>query len=56
MNLIFNKNKQGKIDFFLSTIKRNRSYCPLRPIPSAVLSTILPLAYNFRLDGYVLLI
>ena len=38
----YNENKQGKIDF-LSTIKR--MYCPLSPIPSAVLSTILPLAY-----------
>ena len=34
---------------FLSTIKR--SYCPLSPIPSTVLSTVLPLA----LHGYVLL-
>ena len=33
---------KGNIDF-LSTIKR--SYCPLSPIPPAVLSTILPLAY-----------
>ena len=30
MNLIYNKNKQGKIDF-LSTIKR--SYCPLSKDP-----------------------
>ena len=32
MNLIYNKNKEGKIDF-LSTIKR--SYCALSPVPSA---------------------
>ena len=39
---MYNLNKQGKIDS-LSTIKRN--YCPLSPIPSAVLFTVLPLAY-----------
>ena len=42
MNLMYNLNKQSEIDF-LSTIKRR--YCPLSPIPSAVLSTALPLAY-----------
>ena len=35
--------KEGKIDFFLSTIKR--ICCPLSPIPWTVLSTVLPLAY-----------
>ena len=36
---MYNLNKQGKTDS-LSTIKR--SYCPLSPIPSAVLFTVLP--------------
>ena len=35
--------EEGKIDFFLSTMKR--SCCPLSPIPWTVLSTVLPLAY-----------
>ena len=35
MNLIYNKNKQGKIDF-ISTIKR--SYCPLSLLPLAYLA------------------
>ena len=53
MNLIYNKNKQGKIDF-LSTIKR--SYFPLikcNPLSSSFYDTTLGL---FGLDGYVLLI
>ena len=43
---------KGKIDF-LSTIKR--SYCPLSPIPPAVLFYDTTLSLS-GLDGYVLLI
>ena len=37
MNLIYNKNKQGKIEF-LSTIKR--SYCPVTISPFRVLNRV----------------
>ena len=52
MNLIYSKNKQGKIDFFINHQKKLLSLEP-NPLSSSFYDTNLSL---FGLDGYVLLI
>ena len=52
MNLIYNKNKQGKIDFFINHQKKLVSLKP-SPLSSSFYDTTFGL---FGLDGYVLLI
>ena len=52
MNLIYNKNKQGKIDFFINHQKKLLSL-EHNPLSSSFYKTTHDL---FGLDGYVLLI
>ena len=52
MNLIYNKNKQGKIDFFINHQKKLLSL-EHNPLSSSFYDTTHDL---FGLDGYVLLI
>ena len=52
MNLIYNQNKQGKIDFFINHQKKLLSLEP-NSVSSSFYDTTLGL---FGLDGYVLLI
>ena len=52
MNLIYDQNKQGKIDFFIDHQKKLSSLEP-NPLSSSFYDTTLGL---FGLDGYVQLI